>query len=68
MSSAKSLITDKSEEVYTILYEALDRLIINRINDGAFTDQEDVSAKAYFSTLEGLEALLIPFVTLPKIL
>ncbi len=68
MSSAKSLITDKPEEVFKILYEALDRLIINRINDGAFTDQEDVSAKAYFSTLEGLEALFIPFVTLPKTL
>ncbi len=68
MSSAKRLITDKPEEVYTILYKALERLISNRINDGAFTDQEDVSAKAYFSTLEGLEALLIPFVNLPKTL
>ncbi|MCG2811762.1 MAG: hypothetical protein L6428_09935 [Candidatus Aminicenantes bacterium] len=68
MSSAKSLITDRSEEVYTILHKALERLISNRIIDGAFTDQEDVSAKAYFSTLEGLEALLIPFVTLPKTL
>ena len=43
MSSAESLITDKADEVFTILYKALDRLIINRIDDGAFTDQEDVS-------------------------
>src|SRR3972149_7409776 len=66
MSSAKRFITDKPEEVYTILYKALERLIINRKKDEAFTDQEDVASKGYFSTLEGLEALLIPFVNLPK--
>jgi|GEM_PF-4306744 adenosylhomocysteinase len=68
MSPDRNLIVDRPDEVYALLFNALDRLIINRISDKAFTDQEDVSAKAYFSTLEGLEALLIPFVNLSKTL
>jgi hypothetical protein len=61
-----SLITDNPEKAYKLLYKTLDRLIANRIADGAFTDEEDVKDRKYFSTLEGLESLLIPFVTLPK--
>lgn len=60
------LITKNPESVYHILYNALDKLIDNRISDKAFTDQEDVTTKGYFSTLEGLEAILIPIVNLPK--
>lgn len=66
MSSRTNMITQKPQDVYEILYKALERLILNRISDRAFTDQEDVISKGYFSTLEGLEALLIPFVNLPK--
>lgn len=60
------LITEKPQEVATVLFQALDKLIANRIEDSAFTDEEEVITKGHFSTLEGLEALLIPFVNLPK--
>lgn len=60
------LITDQPQVVGNVLIKALEKLIINRINDGAFTDQEEVTGRAYFSTLEGLDALFIPFVNLPK--
>jgi len=60
------LVTNNPEQVARVLHNALDRLVLNRLEDGAFTDQEDVSTKGYFSTLEGLEALLIPCVNLPK--
>ena len=60
------LITDQPKEVVKILYNALDKIIANRIYDGAFKDEEEIATKAYFSTLEGLDALLIPFVNLPK--
>lgn len=61
-----SRITKEPEKVARLLFDALDKLIVNRIKDGAFTDEEEVTTRAYFSTLEGLEALLIPFVNLPK--
>jgi len=60
------LITEDIGRVHQILSNALEILITNRLSDGAFTDQEDVKSKSYFSTLEGLEAILIPFVHLPK--
>ena len=60
------LITDNIKLVHQVLHSAIDRLIVNRLADGAFTDQEEVKTKSYFSTLEGLESLLIPFVNLPK--
>lgn len=52
------MITEQSKEVCSALFNALDKLVSNRIKDEAFTDQEDVTTKSYFSTLEGLEALL----------
>jgi len=60
------LITQKPESVENSLYQALDRLIKNRLQDGVFIDEVDVKDKQYFSTLEGLESLLVPFVYLPK--
>lgn len=60
------MITEQSKEVCSALFNALDKLVSNRIKDEAFTDQEDVTTKSYFSTLEGLEALLVPFVNLPQ--
>ena len=64
----KNFITKKQSVVQDILSKALDRLIVNRIEDGAFTDEEEIkSTRYYFSTLEGLECLLIPFVNLPKL-
>lgn len=60
------MITKQSKEVCSALFNALDKLVSNRIKDEAFTDQEDVTTKSYFSTLEGLEALLVPFVNLPQ--
>jgi hypothetical protein len=62
-----ALITNNPDKVYSLLYKALERLIINRLEDGAFTDEEEVKdVRYYFSTLEGLECLLIPFVNLDK--
>jgi hypothetical protein len=62
-----TLITDNPDKVYSTLYKALERLILNRREDGAFTDEEEVKeVRYYFSTLEGLECLLIPFVSLDK--
>ena len=61
------LITKTPERVQSCLFKALEILIINRLNDGAFTDEEEVrDIRYYFSTLEGLECLLIPFINLPK--
>ncbi len=60
------LITDNPKQIQTLLYNTLDKLIIKRIEDGAFTDQEEAKTKSYFSQLEGLETLLIPFVNLPR--
>lgn len=60
-------ITRTPEKVVRLLYKALGKLIKNRIEDAAFTDEEDVKDRRYyFSTLEGLECLLIPLVNLPK--
>lgn len=60
------LITDKPDEVQDFLYTALEKLIKNRSRDRAFTDEEEVGKKKYFSTLEGLDSLLIPLVSLDK--
>lgn len=60
------LITEDPDQVQSLLYNSLQKLINNRINDKAFFDEVDVNDKVYFSTLEGLECLLIPFVNLPK--
>jgi adenosylhomocysteinase len=60
------LICDNSKPAYDALFNALIKLVETRLQDGSFQDQEEVVGKAYFSTLEGLEALLIPLVTLPK--
>ena len=60
------LITEDSGQVQSLLYNTLQKLISNRINDKAFLDEVDVNDKAYFSTLEGIECLLIPFVNLPR--
>ncbi|MFH1769218.1 MAG: hypothetical protein ABH833_00950, partial [Parcubacteria group bacterium] len=62
----KKLICDNSKPVYDALFNALIKLVETRLIDGSFQDQEEVVGKAYFSTLEGLEALLIPLVNLPK--
>lgn len=62
----KKLICDNSRLVYDALLNALIKLVETRLNDGSFQDQEEVVGKAYFSTLEGLEALLVPLVNLPK--
>ncbi len=60
------LITSDPRQVHSVLFKALDALIENRRKDKAFTDQEEVASKSYFSTLEGLSALLIPLVNLPN--
>lgn len=61
------MITKKPQDARSSLQKALEKIIINRLEDGAFTDEEDVKdTRYYFSTLEGLDCLLIPFVTLPK--
>jgi hypothetical protein len=61
------LITKNPNKIYSLLYNAIERLIINRLEDGAFTDEKEVKdVRYYFSTLEGLECLLIPFVNLPE--
>jgi S-adenosylhomocysteine hydrolase len=60
------LITEDSGQVQSLLYNTLQKLISNRINNKAFLDEVDVNDKAYFSTLEGIECLLIPFVNLPR--
>lgn len=55
------------DEVYNLLENALRRLLTNRKAEGIFCDDADVgNRRSYFSTLEGLEALLIPLVNLPK--
>lgn len=60
------MITNNSDKIYSLLNKALERLITNRLIDGAFTDADEVKdVRYYFSTLEGLECLLIPFVNLP---
>lgn len=60
------MITKNPDKIYSLLYKALERLIINRLEDGAFTDADEVKdVRYYFSTLEGIECLLIPFVNLP---
>ena len=62
----KKLICDNSKPAYDALLNALIKLFETRSIDGSFRDQEEVVGKAYFSTLEGLEALLIPLVSLSK--
>jgi hypothetical protein len=62
----EQLICENSQPAYEALINALKKLLDNRIKDGSFRDQEEAVEKAYFSTLEGLEALLIPLVNLQK--
>lgn len=54
------------EEVLAILNGAVERLILNRIENSAFTDNVDVKKREYFSTLEGLDSIIIPAVNLKK--
>ena len=54
------------DEIVNTTFNAIECLIRNRIKVSAFTDQEDVHERQYFSTLEGLDAILIPLVNLPK--
>ncbi len=54
-------------EVLALLQNALRRMVFNRLEDGTFTDEQDVrNERYYFSTLEGLDAILIPLVNLPR--
>jgi adenosylhomocysteinase len=62
--SAKKSITSDSTPVYVDLISALTRLGANRVADGFFRDEVEASGKYYFSTLEGLDAFLIPIVNL----
>lgn len=55
------------DEIYLLLETAIGRLIKNRLEKGYFDDDgELIKERAYCSTLEGLDALLIPLVNLPK--
>ena len=54
-------------EIYLLFETAISRLIENRLEKDYFDDEgELIKERAYCSTLEGLEALLIPLVNLPK--
>ena len=61
-----TMINENPQEVATILYKSLSKLVESRIKYSAFLDEGEVDTKGYFSTLEGLNALLVPFVNLPK--
>lgn len=57
---------DVYQEILEVVLNAVKQLVLNRFEDSAFTDEEDVKNRKYFSTLEGLDSILIPAVNLPK--